>query len=139
VTVLRPGGHDGDMVGLLLVSHSATLATGLVDLLRPLTSGKVPLVVAAGTEDGELGTSADLVASGLAEADAGQGVVVLPDLGSAVMSVRVALEDADSDRVVLVDAPFVEGAVSAAVTAAGGADLRSVVAAAEQARTVAKL
>lgn len=125
------------MVGLVLVSHSATLAAGLVELITQLAPD-VTVETAAGTEDGRIGTSADLVAAAVTAADSGDGVVIVPDLGSAVLSVRVALEDAPSDTVVLVDAPFVEGAVSAAVTAGTGATLAEVVAAAEEARTIGK-
>lgn len=125
------------MVGLVLVSHSATLAAGLVELIAQLAPD-VTIATAAGTEDGRIGTSADLVSLAVAAADSGDGVVIVPDLGSAVLSVRVALEDAPSEMVVLVDAPFVEGAVSAAVTAGTGATLAEVIAAAEEARTIGK-
>jgi PTS hybrid protein len=126
------------VVGIVLVSHSATLAAGLADLLGQLGGGDVPVELAAGTEDGRLGTSPDLVTAAVGRADRGDGIVVLADLGSAVLSVKVALEDADPTRIVLVDAPFVEGAVSATVTASAGADLEAVVAAARDARDAAK-
>lgn len=126
------------MVGIVLVSHSATLAAGLGELLAQLGGGEVPVELAAGTEDGRIGTSPDLVTAALGRAERGDGVVVLADLGSAVLSVKVALEDADETRTVLVDAPFVEGAVSAAVTASAGADLAAVVAAAREARDIPK-
>ena len=125
------------MVGLVLVSHSATLASGLVELIKQLAPD-VTVVTAAGTDDGRIGTSPDAVAAALGPADSGDGVVVIPDLGSAVLSVRVALEDVPAGRTVLVDAPFVEGAVSAAVTAGTGATLDEVVAAAEEARDIPK-
>ena len=68
------------------------------------------------------------------------GVVVLPDLGSAVLTVRAVLEDADpATNVVMADAPFVEGAVAATVTAAAGGDIKAVAAAAEEARNACKL
>ncbi|HST67396.1 MAG TPA: dihydroxyacetone kinase phosphoryl donor subunit DhaM [Mycobacteriales bacterium] len=125
------------MVGLVLVSHSATLAAGLVELIAQLAPD-VTVATAAGTEDGRIGTSADLVTAAVAAAQSGDGVVIVPDLGSAVLSVRVALEDAPAETVVLVDAPFVEGAISAAVTAGTGATLAEVIAAAEEARTIGK-
>jgi PTS hybrid protein len=125
------------MVGLVLVSHSAKLASGLVELIAQLAPD-VTVVTAAGTDDGRIGTSPDAVAAALGSADSGDGVVVIPDLGSAVLSVRVALEDAPTEKAVLVDAPFVEGAVSAAVTAGTGASLDEVVAAAEEAREIPK-
>ncbi|MFI9332759.1 dihydroxyacetone kinase phosphoryl donor subunit DhaM [Kitasatospora sp. NPDC052868] len=128
-----------DYVGIVLVSHSAQLAAGLRELLRELASDAVRVVVAAGTEDGGLGTSYDLIARAVAEADGGAGVVVLPDLGSSVLTAVTVLEDAPRPGAVLVDAPFVEGAVAAAVTASAGAALAEVVAAAEEARTFRKV
>jgi phosphoenolpyruvate---glycerone phosphotransferase subunit DhaM len=125
------------MVGLVLVSHSATLAAGLKELIAQLAPD-VTVVAAAGTDDGRIGTSPDAVTAALGEADTGDGVVVIPDLGSAVLSVRVALDDAPDPKTVLVDAPFVEGAVSAAVTAGTGATLDEVVAAAKEAREIPK-
>jgi PTS hybrid protein len=125
------------MVGLVLVSHSARLAGGLVELIAQLAPD-VTVVTAAGTDDGRIGTSPDAVAAALGSADSGDGVVVIPDLGSAVLSVRIALEDAPDPKTVLVDAPFVEGAVSAAVTAGTGASLDEVVAAAKEARDIPK-
>lgn len=126
-------------VGIVLVSHSAVMAAGLRELLAELGSGGVTVAVAAGTEDGGLGTSYELIAQAVRAADGGAGVVVLPDLGSSVLTARAVLEDDPRADVVLVDAPFVEGAVSAAVIAGTGAGLAEVVAAAEQARSFRKL
>ena len=127
------------MVGIVLVSHSPRLAAGLTDLLAQLGTEDVPIVVAAGTSDGRMGTSPDLVEAAVVAADVGDGVVVIPDLGSAVLSVKVAMEHADPARVVIVDTPFVEGAVAAAVTASTGADLAAVVKSAREARDIPKL
>ncbi|MEY9966004.1 PTS hybrid protein [Streptacidiphilus sp. MAP12-16] len=125
-------------MGIVLVSHSAELAAGLRTLLDQLGGGLVPVAVAGGTEDGGLGTSYDLVVAAVAEADCGAGVLILPDLGSSVLTARAVLEDVGREDVVLVDAPFVEGAVAAAVTASTGADLAAVAGSAREARTVAK-
>jgi phosphoenolpyruvate---glycerone phosphotransferase subunit DhaM len=127
-------------VGIVLVSHSPALAQGLADLVAQIGSGEVPLAVAGGAGDGRLGTSAELVQEAIAAADRGEGVVIIPDLGSAVLTVRTVLGDGDGqDRgVVMVDAPFVEGAVAAAVTAASGATVDEVAEAARQARDVPK-
>jgi phosphoenolpyruvate---glycerone phosphotransferase subunit DhaM len=128
------------LVGIVLVSHSAELAQGAVHLAEQVSGGTVTIVAAGGTDDGDLGTSAAKVSSGLSLADSGAGVVVLPDIGSAVLTVRAVLEDyADATGVLLVDAPFVEGAVAATVTAAAGGDVKAVAAAAEEARHVRKL
>ncbi|MFF8773076.1 dihydroxyacetone kinase phosphoryl donor subunit DhaM [Kitasatospora sp. NPDC015120] len=126
-------------VGIVLVSHSAALAGGLKELLAELASPEVRVVVAAGTEEGGLGTSYELIARAVAAADGGAGVAVLPDLGSSVLTAVTVLEDEPRPGVVLVDAPFVEGAVAAAVTASTGAALAEVVAAAEEARGFRKL
>lgn len=126
-------------VGIVLVSHSAELAQGAAHLAAQVSGGTVTIVAAGGTDDGDLGTSAAKVIRGLREADTGAGVVVLPDLGSAVLTVRAVLTDHDEHNVLLADAPFVEGAVAATVTAAAGADIKAVAAAAEEARHARKL
>ncbi|WP_354642622.1 PTS-dependent dihydroxyacetone kinase phosphotransferase subunit DhaM [Kitasatospora camelliae] len=128
-----------DLVGVVLVSHSAGMAAGLRELLAELGGGAVRVALAAGTEDGGLGTSYDLVLRAVAEADTGAGVVVLPDLGSSVLTARAALADHPRPGAVLVDAPFVEGAVAAVVAASAGAALAEVTAAAEDARGFRKL
>ncbi len=122
-------------IALVLVSHSALLARGAIELAGQMAPD-VPLLPAAGTREGDLGTSLDVVSGAveraLAEAD---GVVVLADLGSAVLTVESALEIEDewSGRVALADAPFVEGAVASAVAAQQGGSLGAVLAAAEEA------
>jgi PTS hybrid protein len=126
-------------VGIVLVSHSARLAEGAADLAGQVGGGTVRVLAAGGTGDGELGTSAEKIAAAVAGAEAGAGVLVLPDLGSAVLTVRAMLEDQSGGRVVLADAPFVEGAVAATVTAAAGADLKAVARAAEEAWHARKL
>lgn len=126
-------------VGIVLVSHSAELASGLRLLVEQIGSEDVPLAAAGGTDDGRIGTSYDLVLNAIKEADRGGGVVVLPDLGSSVLTARTVLEDHPRPDVTLVDAPFVEGAVAAVVTAASGADLKTVADAAKEARNVHKL
>jgi PTS hybrid protein len=126
-------------VGIVLVSHSAELAAGAANLAEQVSGGTVTIIAAGGTDDGDLGTSAAKVERGLSLADSGAGVVVLPDLGSAVLTVRAVLEDLAGTRVLLADAPFVEGAVAATVTAAAGGDVKAVAAAAEEARHARKL
>jgi len=127
-------------VGIVLVSHSTELAAGAAQLAAQVSGGTVTIIAAGGTDDGELGTSAAKVERGLRLAESGLGVVVLPDLGSAVLTVRAVLEDEDpATNVVMADAPFVEGAVAATVTAAAGGDIKAVAAAAEEARNARKL
>jgi PTS hybrid protein len=129
------------VIGIVLVSHSAALAEGLSDLVGQVSGQDVRVRPAGGSGDGGLGTDPDRIAAAIRAADAGSGVVVLVDIGSAVLSVKAILAGGDVDGVDvrLGDAPLVEGAVAASVLAATGADLAAVVAAAEEARDVAKL
>jgi PTS hybrid protein len=117
-------------VGLVIVSHSATLARGVVELAGQMAPD-VTLEPAGGTADGGLGTDFEAVAAALERASRGAGVVLLYDLGSAKMVADLAVEGlAEPDGALVVDAPLVEGAVAAAVAAQGGSDLAGVAAAA---------
>ncbi|HEY2238414.1 MAG TPA: dihydroxyacetone kinase phosphoryl donor subunit DhaM [Streptosporangiaceae bacterium] len=128
-------------VGIVLVSHSAALADGAAELASQVAGGTVPVIPAGGTDDGGLGTSAVKVEQAIKQADRGAGVLVVPDLGSAVLTVRALLADPDDlpGPVELVDAPFIEGVVAATVMAAAGADIDAVRGAAEEAWHARKL
>ncbi|KQV93545.1 PTS fructose transporter subunit IIA [Streptomyces sp. Root369] len=134
---------DGKLVGIVLVSHSAEVAASVAELAKGLAGGgaEVPVAAAGGTEGGGLGTSAELIAGAAAAVDRGAGIAVLADLGSAVLTVKALLAEGDElpDGTHLVDAPFVEGAVAAVVTAATGADLAAVEAAAAEAYNYRKV
>ncbi|MFG2002587.1 PTS-dependent dihydroxyacetone kinase phosphotransferase subunit DhaM [Spirillospora sp. NPDC048911] len=121
------------MVGLVIISHSRLLAEGVAEVARAMGVGKAVVECAGGDTGGGLGTSIDLVERAVQAADGGDGVVLLADLGSSVLTAKMYAEDADGE-VVLADAPLVEGAVAAASIAATGAGLDTVVAAAESAR-----
>src|ERR1043166_5711928 len=119
------------MVGIVIVSHSATLAAGVHELASQMAGPEVRLELAGGIEAPEpaLGTDAVRVAEAIGRADTGDGVVVLMDLGSAVLSAETALDLLPAhqrERVVLCPAPLVEGAVAAAVSARLGAAHRGV-------------
>ncbi|MFN2467076.1 MAG: dihydroxyacetone kinase phosphoryl donor subunit DhaM, partial [Gaiellaceae bacterium] len=121
------------MVGLVIVSHSASLAEGVVELARGMGGDEVAIEPAGGLDLPErpLGTDAALVAAAIERADAGDGVLVLMDLGSAVLSAELALDLLAPERrrgVLLCEAPLVEGAVAAAVSAKIGAPLAEVAA-----------
>jgi PTS hybrid protein len=132
---------DRPKVGIVLVSHSAALAEGTAELAGQIAGGTVTIATAGGTEDGRIGTSIDKVERALRLADGGAGVVILPDLGSSVLTVRALLAEPEDlpDQVAVADAPFVEGAVAATVTAAAGGDVKAVLSAAEEARHARKL
>jgi PTS hybrid protein len=122
-------------IGLVIVSHSEKIADGIVDLAGQMAPD-VAIVAAGGTDDSGLGTSFDKISTAILAADTGDGVVVLCDLGSAILTAETALDFLDDDvraRVRIADAPLVEGAVAAAVSAQTGGDLDGVVAAARTA------
>lgn len=125
------------VVGVVLVSHSATVADSVAQLAVGLAGGggTVPVAAAGGGPDGGLGTSAELIIEAARSVDRGAGVALLVDLGSAVLTVKSLLAEGDElpEGARLVDAPFVEGAVAAVVTASTGADLDAVAAAAGEA------
>src|SRR5262245_21406148 len=113
------------MTGLVVVSHSRALADAAVALASEMLHGShVRIAVAAGLDAMTFGTDATDIVEAIGVADDGSGVVVLMDLGSAVLSAEMALDMVDASvrsRVVLCAAPLVEGLVDAAVAAAGGA------------------
>ncbi|MGW1887447.1 dihydroxyacetone kinase phosphoryl donor subunit DhaM [Streptomyces sp. NPDC001970] len=131
------------LVGIVLVSHSAQVAASVAELARELAGGDAaaPVAPAGGTPDGGLGTSSELITTAAEAVDQGAGVAVLADLGSAVLTVKALLAEGDElpQGTRLVDAPFVEGAIAAAVTASAGGDLDTVEAAATEAYAYRKV
>ena len=113
------------MTGIVVVSHSRALADAAVALASEMVHGsKVRITVAAGLDATTFGTDATAIVDAITAADDGKGVVLLMDLGSAVLSAEMALDMVDPEvreRAVLCPAPLVEGLVVAAVAAAGGA------------------
>ena len=126
------------MVGVVVVSHSAEIARGVVELAGQMAGGEVRLEGVGGDSHGTLGTDEGRVREAIRRADDGDGVAILADLGSAVLTIRHILESGNGS-VRLADAPVVEGAVAAAVVASMGLPLAEVVKAAEEARDVRKL
>ena len=129
---MTPGEAPDGAVALVIVSHSAKLAEGVVELASQMARD-VELRAAGGTDDGRIGPAVDKVNDAVAELRAaGYDVAILTDLGSATMTVEAVLDFFDDDELAHVkfsDGPLVEGAVSAAVTAQVGGDLDAVVAA----------
>jgi dihydroxyacetone kinase phosphotransfer subunit len=133
------------VVGIVVVSHSADLARGVVELAAQMAGPELRIRAAGGGPEGTLGTDEALVRRAIGEADDGDGVLVLGDLGSAILTIRHVLEDAGNGNgsaaraVQVADAPLVEGAVAGAVIASVGSPLEDVVRAAEEARDARKL
>jgi len=125
------------VIGLVVVSHSAKAAEGICELAAEM-GGDAPLEPAGG-DDGEIGTDASRIQAGIEAADDGEGVVVLVDLGSAVMNAELAIEMGDTEAVIA-DAPILEGTLNAAVEATNNkATVDSVVEKAEEAQSYRKL
>jgi dihydroxyacetone kinase phosphotransfer subunit len=127
------------MVSLLIVSHSAQLAAGVKEFAEQVAGGKVQVADAGGAADGSLGTSVDRILERLRKVASPDGTLVLVDLGSAVLSVEMAIEALGTDLVQISDAPLVEGAYLAAIEASVGASLAETAAAALQARVMVKV
>ena len=113
------------MVGIVIVSHSEKLAESIVDLTKMMADG-ASIAAAGGLEDGTFGTSYDRIKTAIDSVYSEDGVIVLMDMGSAVMTTEMVLEEYDSNKVRMVDAPIVESAVAASVSAMCGSDFVTI-------------
>src|SRR5437660_12121089 len=128
-------------VGLVIVSHSAQLANGVAELAGQMTQGATPIAAAGGGVDNILGTSAEKIQAAIQAVDGPDGVLVLLDLGSAILSAEMALEllNSEQQHVMLSFAHLVEGAIAAAIEASLGHNLAEVKQAAEKTASVEQL
>ncbi len=113
------------MVGIVIVSHSQKLAEGVAELARAMAKD-VRIAAAGGLEDGTLGTSFQRIYDAIDEVYSEDGVAVLMDMGSAVMTTEMVLDDMEGRKIRMVDCPLVEGAVLAAVEAVTGSSLETL-------------
>ncbi|QKS71788.1 PTS-dependent dihydroxyacetone kinase phosphotransferase subunit DhaM [Paenalkalicoccus suaedae] len=125
-------------VSLILVSHSKELVTGLKDLLLQMQP-EAQIAISGGEADGGIGTNAFDIKDAIESVYSEKGSVVFFDLGSARINSELAIEMVEDKNIVLVDAPLVEGAFTAAIEAGFGHDLETVVKAAEKARDSRKM
>ncbi len=124
-----------ECVGIVIVSHSPDIAQGAADMVRQMVGEEVPLAWCGGDADGGLGTDVAAIKAAIEKVYGPLGVAILVDLGGAETNSEMAIELLDQswhDRVLICNAPIVEGAVMAAVEAAGGAALEDVRATAEE-------
>jgi dihydroxyacetone kinase phosphotransfer subunit len=122
-------------VGIVIVSHSPAVARGAADMVRQMVGEEVPLAWCGGAPGGGLGTSVEDILAAIDRAWSEAGVAILVDLGGAETNSEMAIEllpEERRDRVVVCNAPVVEGAVVAATEASGGASLAQVKATAEE-------
>ncbi|GMB02193.1 dihydroxyacetone kinase phosphoryl donor subunit DhaM [Pelosinus sp. IPA-1] len=129
------------MVGVVIVSHSQKVAEGIREMALQMANPSQQIIAAGGMDDGSIGTDAFKVSEAIVLANTGDGVAVLVDLGSAVLSTETAFDFLDDElraKVKIADAPILEGAISAVVEASLGSSLSAVIATAEGARTLNK-
>lgn len=122
-------------VGIVIVSHSPDVARGTADMVRQMVGNDLPLSFCGGNPDGGLGTSVEKIIAAINDAWSDRGVAVLVDLGGAETNSEMAIELLPQDKqakVVVCNAPIVEGAVMAATEAWGGASLQEVKRTAEE-------
>ena len=129
------------MVNIILVSHVKEIAEGAKKLAEQMKHGKVEIIAVGGTADGDIGTDPDAIESAIKEVNKDDGIIILADLGSAIMSVNMVLDwlgDEVREKIVLADAPFVEGAVVAAVEAGMGNSIEEILESIESAEMIKK-
>jgi PTS hybrid protein len=113
------------MVGLVIVSHSDSLAKSVVELTKIMASN-AQIASAGGLEDGSFGTSFEKIKAAIESVYTDGGVLVLMDMGSAVMTTEMVIEMLEDKKVEMVDCPLVEGAVVASIDAAAGMDFEAI-------------
>ncbi len=126
------------MVGLVIVTHSAALAHGIAETCRMMAKD-AHIATAGGMENGGFGTSYARIAAAIESVRSVDGVVVLADGGSSVLTAETIIEEMRSSSVRMADCPVVEGSVVAAIAAVCGADLDEVVRRAEETRGACKI
>ena len=125
------------MVGIVIVSHSEKLAESVVDLTKMMADG-ASIAAAGGLEDGTFGTSYERIKAAIDRVYSDDGVIVLMDMGSSVMTTEMVLEAYGSDRVAMADCPVVEGAVVATINAQAGMNREEILEALKDVGTTAK-
>lgn len=126
------------MVGLVIISHSEKVAQGVVELCRQMAA-ETPMAAAGGLPDGGIGTDFHRIYAAIDQVKSDDGVAIFFDMGSALMTTEMVMEEFPDVKLRLVDAPILEGAIAASVTAAMGMDLDAVLDAAHDAVETPKL
>ena len=113
------------MVGIVIVSHSEKLAEGVADVTKIMADG-CPVAAAGGLPDGTYGTDYEKIKDAILSVHGNDGVIVLMDMGSAVMTTEMVIEELGFDDVLMVDCPIAEGAIAASLSSLCGDDLQTV-------------
>lgn len=127
------------MVGIVVVSHSQKIAEGAKELAMQMASD-AKIAAAGGMLDGSIGTDVSKILEGIEEVKSAEGVVIIVDLGSAVMSSEMAIEMIeDNEKIIIVDAPIVEGTIFGAVEASIGSDFERIIDVLKESKSYKKL
>ena len=113
------------MVGIVIVSHSENQAQSVAELTA-IMAPQAPVAPAGGLEDGEFGTRFERIRTAIESVYSEDGVLVLMDMGSAVMTTEMVIEQLEGKRIAMADCQLVEGAVVAAIDAAGGMSFEAI-------------
>ena len=126
------------MVGIVIVSHSNKLAQGVMELAK-MMAADAPVAAAGGLEDGSFGTSYEKINAAINSVYTDDGVVILMDMGSAVMTADMVIENMPNKKVQMIDCPLVEGAVVAAIASSSNQSMGEVINEAKNAAKESKL
>lgn len=129
-------------IGVVIVSHSEYIANGLRDLVNEMNDGTVPVIAAGGADGGRIGTSAIRIQNAIESLEDCDHILIYADLGSSVLSAETAIDIVDEDlaeKVQIVDAPIVEGALAGVVQATISDDVNEVIRVSEDARNAHKV
>lgn len=119
------------MLAILIISHSDKIAEGTKEVAEQMMQAQIEIRAVGGTAAGDIGTDTDRIEAAVKDLLSEEGIIVLTDLGSAVMSFDLVydfLDDQEKAKVKLANAPLVEGAVLAAIEASLGKDMEAVLA-----------
>jgi dihydroxyacetone kinase phosphotransfer subunit len=126
------------MVGIVIVSHSEKLAQGVAELAGMMAS-EAPVMAAGGLDDGTLGTSFEKIVKAVDSVYSDDGVLILMDMGSAVMTAEMVIESMPDRKIKMVDCPLVEGAVVAAIGSSSNQNMEEIMQAAQESASEKKL
>ncbi|HLR70436.1 MAG TPA: dihydroxyacetone kinase phosphoryl donor subunit DhaM [Pseudogracilibacillus sp.] len=115
-----------DYVSIVLISHSSKVAEGIKEIIQQVIR-EVPVESAAGTDDGEIGTSLKKICTAIERAYSKKGVLLFYDLGSAKMNAELAIEIIEKEKIKLVEAPLLEGSYIAAVESSTGKNMDTII------------
>jgi len=130
------------MISIVIVSHSEKVAAGAVEIANEMNTAGIPIVAAGGTGDGRIGTNTELIVNAINGVYSGDHILVFADLGSSILSTEMALDLLDpevAEKVHIVDAPVIEGAVVATIQAAISDDVNEIIEVAEGSKLIPKV